>query len=171
MREQLRRTASSAAHRAATAGQGQVVAAYALVAALFCAVGLFHTSSRIAVVKSGYELGQIEQRYRELVRENEHLTMERATLRAAPRLESIARSRLNMAPPAASQIFTLRDAAPAVAASRAQKTAALASLPRAEKFAAMATLPRAEKIAAMASLPRAEKTVAVASLPRAKRNH
>jgi regulator of replication initiation timing len=62
------------------------------------------------VVRAGYELGQIETGYRELLRENEHLKMERATLRSAPRLEAIAHARLGLVPPAANQIVTVKPA-------------------------------------------------------------
>ena len=44
----------------------------------------------------------------ELLREQERLKMERATLRAAPRLEAIAKARLGMSAPSASQLVSLR---------------------------------------------------------------
>jgi cell division protein FtsL len=89
-------------------GQGRVVFLGACVAALFAAVGVFHAATHVSVVRAGYELGQVEAKYRELLRENEHLKMERATLRSAPRLEAIARARLGLVPPNAGQIVAVR---------------------------------------------------------------
>ena len=93
--------------KAMTAGQGRIVLAGALVAALFSAVGIFHAAMHVAVVRSGYQLSQVTARYNDVLRENEHLKMERATLRSAPRLEAIARARLGLIPPAAGQVVAV----------------------------------------------------------------
>ncbi len=106
----LKRSARSSVRKAITAGQARAVFFAALVATMFAAVGLFHTASRVAVVRAGYELGKVEREYRELLREREHLRMERATLRSAPRLEAFARARLGMAPPAAGQLIAVHGA-------------------------------------------------------------
>ena len=102
---ELKRT--SAIRRAMTAGQGRVILASALVAVLFAAVGIFHAASHVSVVRAGYDLDKVQAQVRALQRENEHLKLERATLRSAPRLEAIARARLGLVPPAAGQIVAL----------------------------------------------------------------
>lgn len=116
---------SSAIRKAMAAGQGRVVVTGACVAALFATVGVFHAATHVAVVRAGYQLGQVEAKYRELVRENEHLKLERATLRSAPRLEAIARARLGLVPPSAGQLVSVKprpDAMP-------EKTVAAAERP------------------------------------------
>ena len=102
---ELKRT--SMIRRAMAAGQGRIVFAAALVTALFAGVGVFHAATHVSVVRAGYELGQVEGQVRALQRENEHLKMERATLRSAPRLEAIARARLGLVPPSAGQIVSV----------------------------------------------------------------
>jgi cell division protein FtsL len=92
----------------------------ALLAGLFAAVGVFHASARVAVVRAGYEVDQEQTRLKQLQRENEHLKLERATLRSAPRLEAIARARLGLQPPSAGQIQSVRKA-------KAEKVGAVAS--------------------------------------------
>ena len=104
----LKRSARASIRRTLTAGQARLVLLAALLASLFAAVGVFHTASRVAVVRAGYALGQVEREYRELLREREHLRLERATLRSAPRLEAFARARLGMAAPVAGQLVTMR---------------------------------------------------------------
>jgi cell division protein FtsL len=103
----LKRSASASIRKVVTQGQARAVFFAALVAVLFAAVGIFHTASRVAVVRAGYELGQVEREYRELLREREHLRMEKATLRSAPRLEAFARARLGMSAPAAGQLISM----------------------------------------------------------------
>jgi cell division protein FtsL len=89
------------------AGQGRIVVRFAIVATLFACVGLFHAATRIAVVNAGYELGKVQREQRELLGEQERLKMETATLRAASRLESIAKEQLGLARPVAGQVITL----------------------------------------------------------------
>jgi cell division protein FtsL len=102
----------------------------ALPFVLLAGVGVFHTAARVSVVKAGYELGRAEARYRELLRENEHLKVERATLRSAPRLEAIARARLGMAPPSASQIIVIQPAAARASTPVALPASAFAAISR-----------------------------------------
>jgi len=115
---------TSSIRRAMAVGQGRVVLAVAVVAALFAAVGVFHAWTHVSVVRAGYGLGQVETGYRELLRENAHLKMERATLRSAPRLEAIARARLGLVPPVASQIVAVKPAGAAPARPAPEKTVA-----------------------------------------------
>lgn len=105
----LRRAARSGIARAMSAGQARIVLFLTFLAALFAAAGLLHTASRVAVVSAGYRLSRVEARYRELLRERERLLMERATLRAAPRLEAAAREKLDMARPTAAQLVALAE--------------------------------------------------------------
>jgi cell division protein FtsL len=115
---------SSGIRRAMVHGQGRIVLLGALVSLLFAAVGVFHTASRVEGVKAGYALGRVEAEYRELQRENEHLKLERATLRSAPRLETIARARLGLNPPTAAQIVSMAGGRGAPAAPTAAAPAA-----------------------------------------------
>lgn len=103
---ELKRT--SMIRRAMAAGQGRIVLAAALVTALFAAVGVFHAATHVAVVRAGYDLDKVQSQVKALKSENEHLKLERATLRSAPRLESIARARLGLQPPAAGQIVAVK---------------------------------------------------------------
>ncbi|HEY3447323.1 MAG TPA: cell division protein FtsL [Myxococcales bacterium] len=103
---ELKRT--SMIRRAMAAGQGRIVFAAALVTALFAGVGVFHASTHVAVVRAGYDLGKVTTTCDALQRENEHLKLERATLRSAPRLEAIARARLGLVAPSAGQIVAMK---------------------------------------------------------------
>jgi cell division protein FtsL len=80
----------------------------ALAIALLAAVGVVHVTSRVLVVKVGYELSRLDQESTVLQRENDRLKLELATLKAPSRLEGIARSQLGMAPPTAAQIVVGR---------------------------------------------------------------
>jgi cell division protein FtsL len=111
----LKRSATSSMRKAMSAGQARTVLFAALLGGIFAAVGVFHTACRVAVVRAGYELGKVEKENRELLREREHLRMERATLRSAPRLEAFARARLGMSPPTAGQLISMHGKAPAAA--------------------------------------------------------
>jgi cell division protein FtsL len=110
--------------RAIAAGQGRILLGLALVAALWATAGFFRAWTRVMVMNDGYRLSQAEARHRELLRDNEHLKMERATLRSAPRLEAVARSRLGMAPPGPSQVIALK---PRPAPAPAPKAAVVAA--------------------------------------------
>ncbi|MGC4122888.1 MAG: cell division protein FtsL [Myxococcales bacterium] len=103
---ELKRT--SMIRRAMAAGQGRIVLAAALVTALFAGVGVFHASTHVAVVRAGYDLDKVQNQVKVLKSENEHLKLERATLRSAPRLESIARARLGLQAPMAGQIVAIK---------------------------------------------------------------
>lgn len=65
----------------------------AVVAALFTAVGVFHTFIRLSVVDKAYELSRVEVENRRLSRENEQLRVELASLRSPSRIEPLARSK------------------------------------------------------------------------------
>ncbi len=105
MNDLKRRT--SGIRKAMAQGQGRLVVAGALVALLFAAVGVYHTGNRVEGVKAGYELSKVEAEYRALLRENEHLKMERAMLRSPQRLETIAHARLGLTAPAPTQIVPM----------------------------------------------------------------
>jgi len=72
----------------------------ALLAAALGAVGLFHVWTHTRVVAAGYDLARLETEHRRLAAERERLRLEVTTLRAPGRLETYARTRLGMAPPA-----------------------------------------------------------------------
>ena len=112
---------TSMIRRAMAVGQARIVVAFAMAALLFAAVGVFHAATRVSVVRAGYELGQAEAKYKEQLRENEHLKLERATLRSAPRLEAIARARLGLLPPSPSQLIVIKPQALPSARSAGEK--------------------------------------------------
>jgi len=124
---ELKRT--SMIRRAMVAGQGRIVLSAALVTCLFAAVGIFHAGTHVAVVRAGYDLNKIHGEVQGLQRENEHLKMERATLRSAPRLEAIARARLGLVPPSAGQIVAIKPRKLAAAASSEAPALASAAQP------------------------------------------
>ena len=57
-----------------------------LLGVLFAAVGIVHVSSRVLVVRTGYQLSELEAEHRALTRENDRLKLELATLVPSPRL-------------------------------------------------------------------------------------
>jgi cell division protein FtsL len=78
----------------------------AIAIALIAAVGVVHVTSRVLVVKVGYELSRLDQEQTALTRENDRLKLELATMNSPARLETVVRS-MGMGPPAASSIIHL----------------------------------------------------------------
>jgi len=113
-------TGASEVQKSRAAEQTRIVLGAVLCAALLAGAGLGHTACRIAGVQAGYRLGQVEREYRELLREHEHLKMERATQRSAQRLEAVARTRLGRAAPSASQLVVMKGKGAAAPGDRAQ---------------------------------------------------
>lgn len=85
---------------------GQLLPA-ALLSLLFTTVGVIHVTSRLLVVHAGYRLSGLENEGRSLVRENDRLKLELATLRSPARLERIAREKLGLIPPPAGSVIAL----------------------------------------------------------------
>jgi cell division protein FtsL len=81
-------------------GPARVVGRAALLVAALAAVGIFHVWSYTRVTAAGYRLGELQRTQESLRAERNRLEVEVATLRAPGRLESFARARLGMAPPA-----------------------------------------------------------------------
>ena len=79
----------------------------ALAIALLAAVGVVHVTSRVLVVKVGYELSRLDQEGTVLTRENDRLKLELATMKSPSRLEAMARSQLGMGPPSPAAIVHL----------------------------------------------------------------
>lgn len=71
----------------------------ALAVLLLATVGIVHVTSRVMVVRMGYELSKLDQRATELQRENDALKVELATVTAPARLAPIAREKLGMQVP------------------------------------------------------------------------
>lgn len=78
----------------------RVVGRAALLVSALAAVGIFHVWSHTRVTAAGYRLGELQRTQEALRAERNRLEVEVATLRAPGRLESFARARLGMAPPA-----------------------------------------------------------------------
>jgi len=75
----------------------------ALLVALFAGVGIVHVTSRVLVVKVGYQLSKLDADHEVFTREHDRLQLELATERAPARLEAYAKS-MGMAAPAPSAI-------------------------------------------------------------------
>lgn len=84
----------------------------ALLCALLAAFGVLHVTSRVMVVRIGYELSQLEQKNRALIREHDRLKLELATLKSPHRLEKLARERLGMGPPGPGAVVSVPRARP-----------------------------------------------------------
>lgn len=78
-----------------------------LLVALFAVVGVVHVTSRVLVVKVGYELSRLDSERQELARQKDKLELELATLKSPARLEGLARDKLLLAPPEAGTVFNV----------------------------------------------------------------
>jgi len=78
-----------------------------LLFALFAGVGILHVTSRVLVVDMGYRLSKAEAEARTLIRENDRLKLELATLKSPARLEKLAREKLSMSMPAGPLVIAL----------------------------------------------------------------
>lgn len=72
-------------------------AAFAVL--LLAIVGVMHVTSRVMVVKLGYELSKLDQKSTELQRENDALAVELATLTSPSKLAPLAKEKLQMQVP------------------------------------------------------------------------
>ncbi len=68
----------------------------ALAVLLLATVGIVHVTSRVMVVKLGYELSRLDTKNTELARENDALKVELATATSPARLAPLAREQLQM---------------------------------------------------------------------------
>ena len=82
-------------------------AATALACALVAAAMLLHAWVRTRVTEQGYRLSRLSAEYRDLAREHETLQIQAAELRSPQRIEELARTRLNMGPPAIDKVVVL----------------------------------------------------------------
>jgi cell division protein FtsL len=80
----------------------------ALVVLLLATVGIVHVTSRVMVVRLGYELSQLDTDGNALDRENSQLKLELATMKSPARLEGLARNKLGLIPPPASSVIHLK---------------------------------------------------------------
>ncbi len=68
----------------------------ALAVLLLATVGVVHVTSRVMVVKLGYELSLLDQQSTDLQRENDALKVELATLTSPSKLAPLAKAQLQM---------------------------------------------------------------------------
>lgn len=87
---------------------GEILPA-AIAVGLLALVGIVHVTSRVMVVKMGYELSRLDAQTTELLRENDALKLELATLKAPARLETLARTKLGLGPPPAGAVIHVKD--------------------------------------------------------------
>lgn len=98
------------------AGATAYVLRTALLVSAVAALLVFHIWSRTRVLTSGYELGELQRAHARLTLEHDRLRLEVESLRAPATLERLARTKLQMAPPAPG---TVRVAGPATATAAA----------------------------------------------------
>jgi cell division protein FtsL len=82
-------------------------AAGSLSCALIGLAMLLHAWVRTRVTERGYTLSRLSAEHRELVRENEGLRIRAAELKSPQRIEELARTRLQMGPPAVDRVVVL----------------------------------------------------------------
>jgi len=96
--------------RARGGAAGQSVLAellpFVILAVAFVGVGVFHVTARVMVVEAGYRLSRLEGEHRALIRENDTLKLELATLKSPARLEKLARADLGMMPPPPGAVYS-----------------------------------------------------------------
>ena len=84
-----------------------------LVCGALATTGIFHAWQRVEGIRLGYRLGEVTSEHRSLLRSNEHLRLELATLKAPSRIEKLARESFGMAPPRPGQVMVIRMGPPA----------------------------------------------------------
>lgn len=72
----------------------------ALAVFLLAVVGIVHVTSRVMVVRLGYELSKLDAQTQELSRANDALQVELATLTSPAKLAPLAKEQLQMQVPA-----------------------------------------------------------------------
>ena len=82
-------------------------AASAACCACLAMAMLLHAWVRTAVTEQGYALSRLSAEWHELSREHERLQLQAAELKRPQRIEELARSRLNMGPPALDRVVVL----------------------------------------------------------------
>lgn len=63
---------------------------------------------RLSIVKTTYQVNQVDQRIRDLSREREQAELRFAALRSPRKLENLARSKFNLAQPRADQVVYVK---------------------------------------------------------------
>ena len=85
------------------------IAVVLLAFACLAGAGLFHTWLRIQGLNMGYRLSAVTHAHKKLLRENEELKLEVATLQAPSRIEHLARTQLHMVDPRPDQVVVVRE--------------------------------------------------------------
>jgi len=97
--------------RGGAGAAGHVLRTTLFVAAV-AGLMIFHVWSRTRVLASGYELGELQRAHAQLTSDHDRLRLEVESLRSPTALEKVARTKLEMTPPAPG---TVRVAEPAIA--------------------------------------------------------
>ncbi len=105
-----------------------------VVCGALAATGLFHTWQRVDGIRLSYRLSEVTAEHQALLRSNEHLRLEVATLKAPSRIERLARENLGMLPPRPSQVTVVR----------MEKNERVASLDQSNKEEVLASEPRSK---------------------------
>lgn len=79
-----------------------------IVITIIVMVVLFYLWSRLLTVNIGYEISRAEKEGKELIRENEMLKLDIATLKAPARIEGIAKNELGLIYPSQRQVIRIK---------------------------------------------------------------
>ncbi len=81
----------------------------AFAVAVVAAAAILHVTSRVLVVRIGYQLSVLDQRRVNLEHENAELKLELATLKSPQRLEAAARRSVQLVRPSPANILHVRN--------------------------------------------------------------
>ena len=87
-------------------GMAQLLAG-TLACLLLASALLFYAWMRTRITQDGYQLSQLAQEHKKLLREREQLTFTLARLRNPARVEQLAREQLKMGPPSSDRVVVL----------------------------------------------------------------
>ncbi|MFH0924132.1 MAG: cell division protein FtsL [bacterium] len=85
-----------------------LVLTYVSASFLIIIGSLFYVQQHIQLVRIGYVQQKFRKEKAELLKKNEELRLEKATLESLPRIESIAKKRLRMIEPKPGQVIYVR---------------------------------------------------------------
>lgn len=80
---------------------------YLLIVAAFVFCALFFAWSRLEIVQKGYAISQANQAYESLVKENQCLRVEVASLSSPSRIEKIAKDKLGLVNPKQEKVILI----------------------------------------------------------------
>ncbi len=88
--------------------KGRIVALWTAAVIAAAAAFIVHLALRFETVRLGYEVSDARKKQRALIEQRRLLAIEAATLRLAPRVETVARRSLGMDAPKPTQVVPIR---------------------------------------------------------------